>query len=85
MFDYLWRNFHVSFSQNHEEFFESEPTVPEENEQQQDDVIIELINNVMEEFNLEQHSNYKKTERLASSRIQMHCRLVLQHFVQVAL
>jgi hypothetical protein len=45
MFDYLWRNFHVSFAPNDEEFLEQEPTVPEE--EIQEEVIIELINNMM--------------------------------------
>jgi hypothetical protein len=46
MFDYLWRNFHVSFAPNDEEFLEPEPTaVPEE--EIQEEVIIELINDMM--------------------------------------
>jgi hypothetical protein len=45
MFNYLWRNFHVSFAPNDEEFLEPEPTVSEE--ELQEEVIIELINNMM--------------------------------------
>jgi hypothetical protein len=48
MFDYLWRNFHVSFAPNDEEFFEDELTVPEDEVQQE--VIIKLINNMMEDM-----------------------------------
>jgi hypothetical protein len=52
MFDYLWRNFHVSFAPNDEEFFEEELTVPED-EVQDEDVIIKLINDMMEDMDIE--------------------------------
>jgi hypothetical protein len=42
MFDYLWCNFHVSFAPNDEEFLEPEPTVPEE--EVQEEVIICRVN-----------------------------------------
>jgi hypothetical protein len=46
MFDYLWRNFHVSFfAPNDDEFLEPELTVPEE--ELQEEVIIKLINDMM--------------------------------------
>jgi hypothetical protein len=45
MFDYRWRNFHVFFAPKDEEFLEPEPTVPEE--EIQEEVIIELINDMM--------------------------------------
>jgi hypothetical protein len=45
MFDYLWRNFHVSFAPNDEEFLEPELTVPKE--ELQEEVIVELINYMM--------------------------------------
>jgi hypothetical protein len=52
MFDYLWRNFHVSFAPNDEEFFEVELTVPED-EVEDEEVIIELINDMMEDMDIE--------------------------------
>jgi Ser-tRNA(Ala) deacylase AlaX len=45
MFNYLLRNFHVSFAPNDEEFLEPEPTVPEE--EIQEEVIVKLINDMM--------------------------------------
>jgi hypothetical protein len=45
---YLWRNFHVSFAANDEEFLEPEPTtVPEEELLQEEVILIELINDTM--------------------------------------